>query len=130
MQNSDLVRYFISLWNMSDTVFPEYGKQYSEKEKREREKQFDNYERKFRESQVQDNQSLKSKVSPEFFFPKLRTFLQTIFDYTDDQLNIILSKEFTEATRKFFNNARKFDKELKPEDIYQACRNVWFMNGI
>ncbi len=130
MQNSDLIRYFISMWNSSEIVFPEYGKIYSSHEKREREIQFDTYERKFRESKVQGGKALKNKVSPESFFPKLRTFLQNIFDYRGDQLDIILSKEFTDATRKFFSDARSFDRELKPEDVYQACRNVWIMNGI
>jgi len=41
-----------------------------------------------------------------------------------------LSDEFKNVSKDFFNKARKFGPELKPENIYQGLRNVWIMNGI
>src|SRR5690606_36740899 len=32
--------------------------------------------------------------------------------------------------REFYDRAREFGPELKPDDIYQGMRNVWIMNGI
>ncbi|MBN2879098.1 MAG: hypothetical protein JXN65_05640 [Clostridia bacterium] len=37
---------------------------------------------------------------------------------------------FTEAAEAFINTAREFDKQIKPQDITQAMRNVWIMNTI
>lgn len=37
---------------------------------------------------------------------------------------------FTEAAEEFINTAREFDRQIKPQDITQAMRNVWIMNTI
>ncbi len=44
--------------------------------------------------------------------------------------HIILSDSYTEATKKFIKTGRRFDSNLSMEDIFQACRNVWIVNGI
>ncbi|MFZ3387177.1 MAG: hypothetical protein WA120_08390, partial [Candidatus Hydromicrobium sp.] len=60
----------------------------------------------------------------------IRTFFKSTFNFEDNHLDIILSDNYTEATKKFIENGRRFDPNLSMEDIFQACRNVWIINGI
>ncbi|MBC8387762.1 MAG: hypothetical protein H8E13_06890, partial [Actinobacteria bacterium] len=63
-------------------------------------------------------------------FPAIRTFFKSTFNFEDNHLDIILSDSYTEATKKFIKTGRRFDPNLSMEDIFQACRNVWIINGI
>jgi hypothetical protein len=128
MHNEDFVNYFARIWEKSPSNFPGYEKKYSDREKRERENLFETYEKKFREKQ-EEIKTGKSDFQ-DSFFKSLRIFMNTVFDYSDDQLGIILSDGFIASTKDFYTRTRRFDNEIKPEDIYQACRNVWIMNGI
>lgn len=130
MAFTDFTQYFKKQWNNTGNQFPGFEKIYSGQEKRKREKLVEEFQRKLKDIQLEGNdQSGKGNFSGSFFY-SLRQFLRTVFDYSSIQLDIIFSEGFTSVTRKFFREARLFDKELKPEDIYQACRNVWIMNGI
>ncbi len=40
------------------------------------------------------------------------------------------SDGFDHATKKFLQQVKKFDPQLKPENIYQAMRNIWIMNSL
>lgn len=44
--------------------------------------------------------------------------------------DIILSKEYKEATLAFFQKAKSFDPTINYSDIYQAIRNLWIANSI
>ena len=81
----------------------------------------------------QENYSLggsKTSDTNDNFFLEFRTFLKTGLNFEDDNLDIILSNDFKEATKEFVKRARYFDPSISLNDIYQACRNVWIMNGV
>lgn len=60
----------------------------------------------------------------------MEKFFRDGLDYTERQLAVILSSDMVNATKSFILEARQFDPEISLDDIFQACRNVWIMNGI
>ncbi|HEX7585579.1 MAG TPA: hypothetical protein VF373_12890 [Prolixibacteraceae bacterium] len=64
------------------------------------------------------------------FFENTRSFLRDGLDFSESQLEMMFSDELIEVTRKFVRQARAFDPDLSFHDIFQACRNVWIMNGL
>jgi hypothetical protein len=51
-------------------------------------------------------------------------------DYSEDQLSMIFSDQMLSSTFGFISAAVKFDPDLSMQSIFQACRNVWIMNGV
>ncbi len=47
-----------------------------------------------------------------------------------DMLRALAQSGLTDAAAEFVRQARRFDPALRPEDIYQASRNVWTMNAV
>ena len=60
----------------------------------------------------------------------LKQFFKETLGYSEEQLNVILSEEMVLSTYYFANAAKAFDPEMPFRDIFQACRNVWIMNGV
>lgn len=126
----EYIQHFKAVWDTSPETFPDFPNSYSTKEKLAREQNFNGLERKLKELQkIGKAKEVKSDPAKSFF-PIFRSFLENVFDFDSEHLNIILSKEFTDVSKDFFYRARKFGPELKPEDIYQGMRNVWIMNGL
>ena len=73
---------------------------------------------------------LNNSSYPKATFPVIRTFLKSAFNFEDKHLDIIFSEGYIEATKKFIKTGHRFDPNLSIEDIFQACRNVWIINGI
>ena len=131
LTTSDYIRYFISIWEQSPIQIPLFEKKYSVPEQREKEKAFEDFYQKINSfKSAKSANSLRKGDPSKTFFPIFRSFLQTVFDYETDQLEIILSEKFKNVSRDFFYQARAFGPELSPGNIYQGLRNVWIMNGL
>jgi hypothetical protein len=125
------INHFVKIWEESAETLPEFNRSYSEEEQTERETRFNAFQEKIKSFQSKKNvRALKSFDPGQSFFPVFRAFLQNVFDFEPDQLEIILSDEFKNVSKDFFYKARKFGPELSPENIYQGMRNVWIMNGL
>jgi len=125
------INHFINLWENSPVTLPVFNRVYSESEKREREQYFEELQKKMESLQNKSNIRKLRKSNPEnTFFPVFKTFMQNVFDFEEEQLKIILSDDFRNVSKDFFYKARAFGPDLSPEDIYQALRNVWIMNGL
>jgi hypothetical protein len=126
----DYIDHFKQMWEQSPDTFPKFYKSYSAEEKLAHERNFDGFQKKLKEQQnVRKVQQVKNDPAKSFF-PMFRSFLETVFDFDPEHLEIILSEEFKDVSKDFFYRARAFGPELDPEDIYQAMRNVWIMNGL
>lgn len=124
------INHFVEMWESSPTHLPEFQHEYTFSEKRERENNFEQFQQKIKKLQSKEKvQEIKSDPGKSFF-PMFKSFLETVFDYEKEQLDIILSDEFKNVSKYFFEKARAFGPELKPENTYQGLRNVWIMNGI
>ncbi len=132
MQSVELyIDHFVSIWEKSPTHFPGFNRIYSEAEKFERERNFEQIQEKLKLLQSRSAVNKLRKSNPESkFFPVFQTFLRDIFDFDQAHLEIILSEEFRNVSKIFFYKAREFGPELSPENIYQGLRNVWIMNGL
>ena len=61
---------------------------------------------------------------------QLRGFAKQCLGYSEQMLNVLLTSQNLEATRKFVRQAAAFDSAVDIDDLHQALRNVWVMNSI
>lgn len=121
---------FLKLWEESPTHFPAFHRKYTLTEKREREATFAQFQQKIQSLQSKSRIRQFKENPGASFFPMFKGFLETVFDFDKQHLEIILSDDFKEVSKDFFDKARAFGPELSPGNIYQGMRNVWIMNGI
>ncbi len=126
----DFIRHFQRLWDESPDYMPDFRKEYITSEKLERESNYETFQEKIKALQNRRSVQQMRKDPGNSFFPMFRAFLETVFDFDKNHLQVILSDEFKNVSKDFFYKARDFGPELKPENIYQGMRNVWIMNGI
>ncbi|HKI88637.1 MAG TPA: hypothetical protein VKA38_06390 [Draconibacterium sp.] len=128
---TSFVKHFIEIWEKSPVGLPQFEVKYANEEQQEREKQFVVFQQKMNAlKSVKKTESLRNGDPGKTFFPMFKAFLKNVFDFEQDQLEIILSDKFKDVSKDFFYKARAFGPELSPENIYQGMRNVWIMNGI
>ena len=126
----DYIQHFCKIWEDSSDEFPEFARSYSKNEQLERETNFEHFQKRINEMQTRGKMLQLRNAPDKSFFPLFKDFLQTVFDFEPEHLNIILSEEFKDVSKDFFYKAREFGPELTSENIYQGLRNVWIMNGI
>ena len=118
-------------WEDSKSDFPFITQKFNLNEKQSREKILDQY---IQSVKVVRNGKLTRKnfneKDEQLFFENTRTFFRDGLDFTQIQLQVMFSDELTEVTRQFVRKARRFDPTLTFHDIFQACRNMWIMNGL
>lgn len=127
METIHLIDHFSEIWNNASDRFPTFTTSYSNAEKRERETLFSGYTDRFRELRKEGE---GRNIDTEKFFRGMRTVMQKVYDYSDASLDLITQPAMIEASRSFYREARAFDASLKREEIYQAMRNAWIMNGL
>jgi len=131
MQTKKYIEQFTKFWLECGTRLPSLDTAYSYNDKLSCETRLEEFlkkikKRKDEKPKPKGNNNDYAKV----IFPAIRTFFKSTFNFEDNHLDIILSDSYTEATRKFVENGRRFDPKVSMEDIFQACRNVWIINGI
>ena len=131
MQTEKYIEQITKFWLECSTRAPFLGTIYSYKDKLSCETRLEEFfkkikKRKGEKPKLEGNNSSSAKV----IFPAIRTFFKSTFNFEDNHLDIIFSDSYTEATKKFIETGRRFDPNLSMEDIFQACRNVWIINGI
>jgi len=118
-------------WEKSAPDFPFIAQRFSLDEKQTREKILDQYIRTIKA--VRNGKLNRKKLTENderLFFANTRNFLRDGLDFTDVQLQVMFSDELTGVTRQFVRQARRFDSNLTFHDVFQACRNMWIMNGL
>lgn len=123
----ELKRKYKQLWLDTAFTFPEFSKRYTRSEK----KQTESETTKFLDELVEnrERQSLPEVNQDDLFKEKERDivrFCQSAGLYMDQQF----SAGFDRSTKSFREKIKNFDSSLKPENIYQALRNVWIMNSL
>jgi len=73
---------------------------------------------------------LIDKIEQEKIFAAVGSLLSKGVGMEAGRLNLLMSPEFKKSTTEFVHTARRFDDSLSPADLFQACRNVWIMNGL
>lgn len=124
------VDHCIKTWENSSNEVPPFSREFSFEEKKKREANFEGFQKKIKKLQSHKNIQQFRANPGQSFFPTFKGFLETVFDFEQHQLEVILSEDFKNVSKDFFHKARQFGPELKPESIYQGLRNVWIINGI
>lgn len=125
------VQQFRKIWWESDTHLPQFGKTYSKRDKFSREACLEKLLNSIESEQEQNPPGGRvSSETQKNYFSALRNFFKSAFDFEDDYLDVILSPAFIESTKAFIKMSRCFDQSLSMNDIFQASRNVWIMNGL
>jgi len=122
---------YAEIWESCSSRFPEFPKSYPSEIKLEKEKSLDQFLlsiKAFRKQRM--NRKEITNSDQQLFFSNTRGFLRDGMDFTDDQLELMFSDEMIDVTRSFVRKARDFDPDLSFPEIFQACRNVWIINGL
>lgn len=126
----EYITHFQKIWEASPDNLPTFTRKYSSHQQFEREANYEQFQLKIKSLQNGNKVKQLRKDPGNSFFPMFRSFLETVFDFDQNHLQVIMSVEFKTVSKDFFYKAREFGPELKPENIYQGMRNVWIMNGI
>ncbi|MDX9882548.1 MAG: hypothetical protein RBS73_10815 [Prolixibacteraceae bacterium] len=121
--------HFRKLWDNCKTDFLVLGKSYSYGEKRKREKCLDGFLQELKEG-IDRAENFSTGFDTACFFRRMEEFFRNGLDYNEEQLQVIFSPGMVDATLDFVSEAKRFDPFISSESIFQACRNVWIMNGI
>ncbi len=116
-------------WASNET--PDLGPVYSFDQQTERESHLDRFllflEREFH--RIPCNPS-ERQACQERIFAEFGHFAQAALDWEERHLDAFRSKGFMDVGVQFVRQARGFDSEIPAQDIFQAQRNVWTMNGL
>jgi len=122
---------YSGIWDSCSNQLPEFSKSYCQSEKLAKEVTLDQFLQSIKSFRKERMKKTSLTDSDErLFFENTRVFLRDGLDFTADQLEMMFSDELIEVTRKFVRQARGFDPDLSFHDIFQACRNLWIMNGL
>jgi len=122
---------YAEIWEKCSSQMPEFSKAYSKTDKLRKEQFLDQFLgaiKTFRKEHI--NGRPITEADQQLFLRNTRGFLRNGLDFTDEQLEMMFSDQMIEITRSFVRQSRAFDAELSFNDIFQACRNMWIMNGL
>jgi hypothetical protein len=124
------ISHFTEIWEKCpESLF--VCRRYSPAEQSERESEFNRIQAKMKSMQPRKKRDAVNEAKAAgIFFPLFRSFMENVFDFEPEQLDIILSGSFKNVSRDFFYRAKEFGPELTAENLYQGLRNVWIMNGL
>lgn len=123
------VSWFGEQWKWTSGDLPLFGTAYPAEDKNYRENFSTQFYGRFRALQKEIKRGRKI-ADTNSFLPALSQFLTTVYDFPVNSSDMILNQTFFDVSRQFYKEAKLYDNGLKQEEIYQAMRNVWIMNGI
>jgi hypothetical protein len=122
---------FINLWERSSTLFPKLGEEISVAEKFKREEELDQFSKKVKSSAMTGKSDYYAHKELKLQFKQnIMAFAKNAFNFRDSELAMMSEKGFTSATKDFMRMARNFDPDVKMDDVFQACRNLWIINSL
>lgn len=121
----------LNWWKEASLEFPEDLPVYSLREQSLREKRLDQFSAKIKARAKQARGSLEAiRKQKAELLNELTTFFRYTLDYSEEQVETILSDKMVSSTWTFMKAAKKYDPTLSHESIFQALRNVWILNGL
>lgn len=115
------------LWLETESTFPEFANSYTRNQKQELERQANELlNRITKDHQDGNGDPVKLKEVVKESGDEIVQLCGLAGLYVDRQF----SDGFDHATKMFLRQVKKFDPELKPQNIYQAMRNVWIANSL
>jgi hypothetical protein len=123
------ISWFSEQWKWTSAEMPLFSNEYSPAEKLLREKKSTSFYSRFK-SLGEEVRKGKREMDDRVIMPELSRFMTDVYDFPGNTSELVVNPEFFSVSRCFHRQAKDFDSSLKPEEIYQAMRNLWIMNGI
>ena len=131
MNINSYVEEFTNLWNSSSASFPYLGEEIPVAEKIKREEGLEQFAKTMRnETDLKNINGSGKKILVQQMKQNMGVFFKNSFNFEAEELSILSEKGFTKVTREFMKMARRFDPDVKMEDIFQASRNLWIINSL
>lgn len=122
-----LTQKYKQLWLETASTFPEFPNTYSIKEKKRIQRETTQFLDELIEDQKRHDPAELDRSS--FYRDReqdIERFCKLAGLYMDKEFN----EGFNRSTKVFREKIKQFDSSLKPENIYQAMRNIWIMNSL
>jgi hypothetical protein len=122
---------FINLWERSSVLFPNLGEEIPLAEKIKREEELVQFSKNVKSNAITGKSDPYAHKELKLQFKQnIMAFAKNAFNFEDRELAMMSEKGFTSATKDFMRMARNFDPDVKMEDVFQACRNLWIINSL
>ena len=122
---------FMDVWYRTNETETSWGKPIGLEEKKSREAFVNTF---FKSMKKLDADMLtrysESDLLDGIVLTQLRDLFQKAFSYQHEEIDLMFSAEMMASTKNFIKQARSYDRNLPIESVFQACRNVWIMNGL
>jgi len=116
------------LWLETEMTFPEFLESYPSKRKKEIEQETTIFLNRL--TKKQQHQEFNHTQGFEGVLKKEEHDIEKLCNLAGLYIDKQFSEGFDRSTKIFMKKAKQFDPSLKPENIYQAMRNVWIMNSL
>lgn len=130
----ELNQSFIDLWwecETGDARLPDLGPLYTAQTQTENEERLLHFLEQVEHLLSNPPRSRKeAENSQAHLSAAFRCLAEEALGFTAEQLDLLPSQEFSDASQEFVAKARAFDSKLSGEDIYQAGRNAWTAHGL
>ena len=128
-QVRQLLARYVDLWWSCDGALPNFPFTFLPRQQAENEKRLEQWiNGLIVELKRIPADSQERKIWQERLQPALEEFAITAMNLEARHLDFIKTTGMVEASQEFARMARQFDPQIRPEDIYQAGRNVMTMN--
>ncbi len=129
-QVEHLVDDFAEVWSSCSIQEFRLEKIFTAEQQEKRERRLIEFIHNLQSEQKNNSNAYDDVEVQERIFSHVRMFFSSALDFSKSQLDVLLALGFKDSTKVFVQLARQFDPTLKPADLFQACRNVWIMNGV
>lgn len=121
----------MKVWYQSKELQPDWGTSHLVAEKKFREASVEQF---FKSMKKLESDMLSVYAETDFLdelvLAQLRDLFLNAFSYRHEEIDRMFSPDMMRSTKAFVKQARSFDRELTVVSLFQACRNVWIMNGL
>ncbi|MHA7108548.1 class 1 isoprenoid biosynthesis enzyme [Sunxiuqinia elliptica] len=121
---------FVEQWNRTSSEKPNWGAVVDAVEKKQRAACVDRFFKSMKKLEPGLASSVDQPWIDALILIQLRDLFQEAFAYQHEEIDLMFSQEMMNSTKAFVRKARAMDSELSMTSIFQACRNVWIMNGL
>lgn len=121
---------FFEQWNRTSSEKPNWGAVVDAVEKKQRAACVDRFFKSMKKLEPGLASSVDQPWIDALILIQLRDLFQEAFAYQHEEIDLMFSQEMMNSTKAFIRKARAMDSELSMTSIFQACRNVWIMNGL
>ncbi|MBD3288146.1 hypothetical protein GF337_05025 [candidate division KSB1 bacterium] len=121
----DLAQKYAAIWWDSSTALPLIKNRYTTRNQSRIASELEELIERLRKAEHKNgdaiNQSRTKMIKPH---------LERISQWSGIRLDREFSTGFNRSSKRFLELVEDFDPSMKPENIYQAMRNVWIMNSL